>query len=90
MTHDPGFILINHKTLLPNLNFVYIGDKYGFVHLLDLNKRSVILKTKVSDSRIININCMSFQTSECVITTISVIARNNPVVYLYRHNQFEQ
>ncbi|EAR92680.2 WD domain, G-beta repeat protein (macronuclear) [Tetrahymena thermophila SB210] len=66
-------------------NQIFVGDKSGSLFLLDLNKKTQVCKKEITPSkRIINISSQTIPYGETQLTTISIISRADPIVYIYR------
>jgi hypothetical protein len=62
-----------------------VGDIYGNVVLLDLDKKIKLHKqTVVADKAVLAIHSVSFQYKEGQLTTFAVIIQSEPNVYIYR------
>ena len=66
-------------------NHLFAGDKYGNIYLLDLNKKTQIFKKEVvPNKRIVQIVAQSIHYGDSQLTTVAVIARGEPRVFVYR------
>jgi len=78
----------NHKS--NPQNSLLVGDKFGNVLLLDLNKRSLTTKKEIiPERRIIDISAMSIPFEDNYLTTFSVILHATQEVFIYRYKIFE-
>lgn len=72
-----------------NINHVLVGDKFGNISVLDLNKKQVIMKKQVAMSRIIHICTVVNWVQDTWLVTVSVVARGDQNVQVFRYNLFE-
>lgn len=69
-------------------NHLLVGDYYGNIFLLDMNKKVQINKFSVSDRRVIHIAANTIKDEE-YITTICVICRADPNIHVFRYKSGE-
>ena len=62
------------------------GDRMGSISLYDISRKMVLSKKEVSPGhRITSLTAETLHSGEVSITTVAVVARGDPIVYVYRY-----
>jgi hypothetical protein len=71
-------------------NIVLTGDKFGTLHLLDLNKKQVVAKHPVTPGkRITQISSATTIYGDNFLTTVGVLSRTDRCVNIFRYRDIE-
>lgn len=72
------------------LGYLVVGDRCGTIYLLDVGKKLVLSKKEVvTGVRVEGLACCTYLDGEVAITTIAVIMRGQPNIYIYRYRTGE-